>query len=297
MADALISPGVAGFPDVTTRARNPRFSRQSLVLGHSQVFRPKGRTIRGEHAGRLSQATVTIQGLNALLHDFEAIQQVWWDLSWSVHNFVGELTTHNARQFVPVDTGATYHSIHHNVFTTPTSIGTDIGPTTFYAPWLEYGTIRMAPRPFMNRAVDMNEMGYYQAMAEVAGVAADIRKLSPPYDQATRSVFDNFRTYLYDREKALGDISAFGFRPLLSGPRAALLGTARLMGDVQSITGGWVSQRVYDRLSGQVTGRLIGVGRTSLSTSKTYGGFIGGSVGHRIYQRTAGKYARMATGL
>lgn len=253
--------------------------------------------IKGTHVGALSQANVHIQGLNALLHDFEAIQQAWWDLTWSVHNFVGELTTHNARQFVPIDTGATYQSIHHNLFTEGGSIGTDIGPTTFYAPWLEYGTVKMGPRPFMNQAVDMNEMAYYQAMAEVAFVAKDIRNLSPPYDEPTKEVFQNFRTYLYDREKALGDISAFGFRPLLSGPRAVLLGTARALGDVQSLMGGWVGQRVSDRVSGQITGRVIGIGRVSLSTSKTYGGFIGGAIGHRIYQRHAGKYARMATGL
>lgn len=55
-----------------------------------------------------------------------------------------------AKTLVPVDTGATKNSIGVDVY--DDRIGGEVGPTTHYAPYLENGTARMAPRPFMDPA-------------------------------------------------------------------------------------------------------------------------------------------------
>lgn len=75
-----------------------------------------------------------------------------------------------AKQLVPVDTGATKNSIGVD-----RPVGKDliaiIGPTTEYAPDLEFGTVRMAPRAFMGPSLDIHAPGF---VAGMAAVAADI---------------------------------------------------------------------------------------------------------------------------
>jgi HK97 gp10 family phage protein len=56
----------------------------------------------------------------------------------------------DAKKTVAVDTGATKNSITADI----DGLHAEIGPTTNYAPYLEYGTARMAPRPFMGPAAD-----------------------------------------------------------------------------------------------------------------------------------------------
>lgn len=71
----------------------------------------------------------------------------------------------DAQQLVPVDTGATKNSIH--VTTKAGGLEADIGPTTSYAPFLEFGTSRMAPRPYMSPALDRNAEGFTAAVAQI----------------------------------------------------------------------------------------------------------------------------------
>lgn len=73
-----------------------------------------------------------------------------------------------AQELVPVDTGATKNSISVDmgVGGTLTAI---IGPTTAYAPHLEHGTSRMAPRPFMAPAADAALPGLEQALTQIGG--------------------------------------------------------------------------------------------------------------------------------
>lgn len=70
-----------------------------------------------------------------------------------------------AQTFVPVDTGATRSSIHNE----PSDGGlqADIGPTTEYAPHLEYGTVNMAPHAFMGPALDIHAPDLAQALTEI----------------------------------------------------------------------------------------------------------------------------------
>lgn len=74
-----------------------------------------------------------------------------------------------AQQLVPVDTGATKNSIGWDRADEPDILAVEIGPTTEYAPHLEFGTSRMAPHAFMGPALDRHTPGYMAAMAEIAG--------------------------------------------------------------------------------------------------------------------------------
>lgn len=70
---------------------------------------------------------------------------------------------------VPVDTGATMNSIGADITTDGNNTTATIGPTTSYAPFLENGTRRMQPRPFMGPALDAVEPGFVAAMEQLGG--------------------------------------------------------------------------------------------------------------------------------
>ena len=66
----------------------------------------------------------------------------------------------------PTSTGATANSISVSM-TGPTSA--EVGPTTSYSPFLEWGTRRMAERPFMGPALNKAEPGFIAAMEQLGG--------------------------------------------------------------------------------------------------------------------------------
>ena len=76
----------------------------------------------------------------------------------------------SAKQFAPVDTGNLKGSIGHSDLRTvgrAGSLSVDIGPTASYGVYLEQGTSRMAPQPFMGPAADRHAPGFEQAMAQL----------------------------------------------------------------------------------------------------------------------------------
>jgi len=77
-----------------------------------------------------------------------------------------------ADALVPVDTGATRNSIQSLM--DPGGMGTTVGPATWYSPFLEFGTARMAPRPFMAPALTAVAPGFQQAALQL-GVDAVMR--------------------------------------------------------------------------------------------------------------------------
>jgi HK97 gp10 family phage protein len=49
----------------------------------------------------------------------------------------------------------------------------EVGPTAHYSAYLEYGTSRMSPRPFMNKAADVVEPQFYAGAAAIAAETLD----------------------------------------------------------------------------------------------------------------------------
>ncbi len=76
-------------------------------------------------------------------------------------------TTALAQQLVPVDTSATKQSIHPSFENG--GLVAEVGPTTEYAYWLEYGTTNMAPHAFMGPAFDRHAPDFVEALARLAG--------------------------------------------------------------------------------------------------------------------------------
>lgn len=70
-----------------------------------------------------------------------------------------------AKQLAAVDTGMMRGSIGSDI----RPLQAIIGPTVDYAPFVEFGTSRAAPQPFMGPAAARHEPGYYQAMEQVLG--------------------------------------------------------------------------------------------------------------------------------
>ena len=75
------------------------------------------------------------------------------------------------QKFSPQATGATANSIGTSDLRSVGTMGdltVEIGPTTYYAWFVENGTSRMAPKPFMGPAADRNEGPFQQAMSNIA---------------------------------------------------------------------------------------------------------------------------------
>ena len=69
-----------------------------------------------------------------------------------------------AKDLVPVDTGATKNSI--TVEPADPSFTHMIGPTTEYAPFIEYGTSRWSGKPFMTPAMEAETQPFRDAIAQ-----------------------------------------------------------------------------------------------------------------------------------
>lgn len=78
----------------------------------------------------------------------------------------GYFVEEQAKRLCPVDTGTLRSSIHtkYNPVEVAVYIGTNkdamlkasqTGTVTFYAPYVEFGTYKMKPRPFLRPALDM----------------------------------------------------------------------------------------------------------------------------------------------
>lgn len=72
------------------------------------------------------------------------------------------------QKFSDQATGATANSIAPAF---PGPLDAEIGPTTYYATFVEHGTSRMAAKPFMGPAADRHEGPFAEALATIAGEA------------------------------------------------------------------------------------------------------------------------------
>ncbi len=64
----------------------------------------------------------------------------------------------------PVDTGNLRNSIGYRTTISATSTDGEVGPTAAYGAFVEDGTSRMAPQPYMGPAFDRNAPLFIQAM-------------------------------------------------------------------------------------------------------------------------------------
>ena len=248
---------------------------------------------------------VEIQGANALANHLWAYAEAFGLFAPQILDVSADIGIEEARHLVRKRTWATHDSINKSpgVWAKPERGEWSIrfGPTTFYSPFLEYGTSTRSPYPFMIPAGDMAERAFVPSVIAFIGMIDTMTSgvgwaggLSGPAGRASsdprvKGSFTGLRSYLYSTEKALGDIAVFGGREVIGPTRSLMLGLARSLGDVSSIMNGVLGQRITTRLRGRATGRLIGFGSASLSAAKTYSGFPGGEGGHRIYQRAAGR--------
>lgn len=73
----------------------------------------------------------------------------------------------DAQAIVPVDTGLLKNSI--GVDFDPDGLGFEAGPTASYAAFVEWGTSRMAPQPYMTPAFDRRIPPAIDALEPIAG--------------------------------------------------------------------------------------------------------------------------------
>lgn len=73
------------------------------------------------------------------------------------------------QKFSPQATGATANSITSNLVN---DLTVEVGPTTFYAPFVELGTSRMPAKPFMAPAAERNEPAFMEAIARIGAEGA-----------------------------------------------------------------------------------------------------------------------------
>lgn len=107
----------------------------------------------------------------ALAADLGASAEGVPEIAWKVvHKTAADISA-TAKQLAPVDTGTMRASIGYQTDRLAGSIRAVIGPTVNYAPYVEFGTSRQPPQPFMGPAADRHAPGFYRAM-EI--IAADI---------------------------------------------------------------------------------------------------------------------------
>lgn len=68
-----------------------------------------------------------------------------------------------AKSLAPVDTGA----LRNSISTTVGGLTATVGPTVSYGAYVEFGTSRMRPEPYMNPAADAVTPGFEKAMEQL----------------------------------------------------------------------------------------------------------------------------------
>lgn len=98
-----------------------------------------------------AKATITIHGVPEVKAAFRLAEaQVSEASVRPLLSGVGMIIESNAKGRAPVRTGTLRRSIHHEVSGYEVSVGTDLE----YAPYVEYGTRYMSPRPYLRPAID-----------------------------------------------------------------------------------------------------------------------------------------------
>ena len=281
-----------------TEAGMPKLGRTSITSGKNQVFRAFGSTYHVE---------VHLHGFRTLIAHHAVAGPLLKSLVAQVTYYAGTFVRDSAIEDSTFqdDTGETRNSLRTNnpiVYASGDDFVADIGPRTYYAPFLEFGWSKGGnyySYPFMVPALYKHKIDFINGLIDAVSVVTGERPyaLRPPMgNQSTiTSTISSTRKWLYTNEKALGDIAVIAGSRYIGSVRGVMLSMAKELGDLQAIMNHAVGARITTRIRGSVTGRGLGYTRT-ISHSATYSGYPGGgnsnSVGHRVYNRVSGRATR-----
>lgn len=275
----------------SSRAPGPNLVRTGATLAKSTFATP-------------IVTNITVQGLNTIIEDHIAVAQFTHNASGGFVDFMGDFLAGIAKEIhrPHIRSGETFRSIGKTDAGTRTEgFGNwvvDVGPETQAARFLEFGFLhvrsgRYIQYPFMLPAADAIAPLFEEGMVQIVEVAANRRTLTGPAGASSAAdALDGVRSRLYDLSKFAGDIAVFGFGGL-SGVRGAALTSARVLGDIQSVMRGAISQRISFRVAGSFASSGL---RANLSTtvSGPPGSFQGAA--GRIYSRISGAAAGRSIG-
>lgn len=74
----------------------------------------------------------------------------------------------DAQTLAPVDTGFLQSSISTTI-AGDGEMSAEVGPTAHYGIYVEMGTSRMSPQPYLFPAADRHEQNFYEAIAQLGG--------------------------------------------------------------------------------------------------------------------------------
>lgn len=94
-----------------------------------------------------------IEGLDKLLRKLDSIEPLVEEAVEKALEKSGTLIEADAKTFVPVDTGALKDSIYHKV----QDGQLEVGATMPYAIFVEFGTYKMRPQPYLTPAFEANK--------------------------------------------------------------------------------------------------------------------------------------------
>jgi HK97 gp10 family phage protein len=111
-----------------------------------------------------------------MANDFHALSAWLGDLGNGVGARMGvatqktvQDTVNLSRSMAPVDTGNLRASIHGSTQVGPTRVLGEVTAGAHYAVYVEQGTSRMAPQPFMRPAQEATTPAWLQAIAQAGG--------------------------------------------------------------------------------------------------------------------------------
>ncbi len=245
--------------------------------------------------------TITIQGARVVEQHFAAVAAATAVMAPFFVGLFGGFLQETAKAIHQPhrDSGDTYESITAGqdpgqapfVFVADGGPAVDVGPSTFYAPFQEFGFIHWITgnfiiNPFMVPAADATAPLFFDAFIQMAEIAAN-RTTFTGAASTGNALFGPFRSFLYTYSKFLGDVQVFGsLGPGVAASRGAALKGARGLGDVQSGMTGAIGTRVTHRFVGRFAAQGIS---TTISTSLS--GPSGSSIGSssRLYNRIRGQ--------
>lgn len=105
--------------------------------------------------------------LSAFGGDLTRLGQRAHDLAHKVVSKTAADIAADAKKFAPYRTGNLRNSIGHDITVGGGAVEAEIGPTANYGHYLEHGTSRMAPQPYLGPAFDRRVPSFEKAMGMI----------------------------------------------------------------------------------------------------------------------------------